>query len=269
MLATRDDSLSEMANSPRHLRQTLQLLCAGALTLGAWGLAGTLAVGFAVNPSALTRSLANGSPTAPWQVGALLLLLVLGAGGVLLARQAVRRQHSPRPAHPAHEVSPGRPRPSTRRRSTRNPISLRTRLFFVAALLLAGTALLASMITEWVGPEASGFGGPGTLLSLVAFAGSLALGVTFAQRLTRWRVDRADAPISLAGDGRPVLALIWWPLTAVSTAVPLLMIAVNALHGATSGSGLPMGIVAIVGVFGFISLPARRPNHLALSPFEC
>lgn len=245
-----------MTNSLWRLWLALQLLCAGAVALSTWGLAAVMVIGFAVNPSALARTFSNGSPTAPWQVAVVLVLLVLGAGGVTLARSVVRRSSAPRPAHPVKKASTAQNQPARRGPSRRSAVNLRTRLFLLAALLLAGIALLASMVTEWMGQEQPGFGGPGTLLTLAAFSGSFVVGVAFAKRLTLWRAERADDPIFLAGDGRPVLALIWWPITVVSTAVPLLALSLNALHGVEVGSGLPAGIVALVGVFGFISLPA-------------
>jgi hypothetical protein len=50
-----------MTQTTRQFSLALQLLCAAALMLVAWGLAAELLLGFAVNPAALDRSMADGS----------------------------------------------------------------------------------------------------------------------------------------------------------------------------------------------------------------
>jgi hypothetical protein len=261
----------------REIWLALLVLCAVLLMVGAWGLAAAFLVGFAVNPDALRRSMDDGSATWPWQVAIVLVLLVVGAGALLLTRRAVRRWKAPRPAI--------RPKATRARRATRQDralasqarreelkkiraenegsVSLRSKLFLLAALVLAIAAVFAGMIGEWRGVNPQGFTGPGSLLAIATLGASFVLGVAFAGRLKVGRAVRATNPLHADDDLRPVLALIWWPITIVAVVVPILVVYFAATRDIDAGSGLPTGITLVVGVFGFISLPAVVSESVA------
>ena len=258
-----------MTPSPRFWL-TAQLIVASTLVVGAWGLAAVSIFGFAFNPAALGRSLSDGTPTWPFQVSAVLVLLLIGALCLKFRRLVARRLTQPmqpmRPMQPMQPIRPPRhkaprgarradnahPRPPRLHSST---ISPRAQRFVLGSLLLASAALLAGMIGEWRGPEPEGLGGLGTLLALATLGGAFAVGVALTHHIQVRRIEAADDPETRPGDGRPVLALIWWPITVVAIGGALFMAGVGALQGVSVGSGLPTGMCLVVGVFGFISLP--------------
>ena len=265
----------------REIWLALLVLCAALLVVGAWGLAATFLIGFAVNPEALRRSMDDGSATWPWQIAIVLVLLLIGAGGILLTRRAVRRWKAPRrPIAPKavrmREVTTplDRAESSAARRAERAEIqrlraanaisvSTRTKLFLLAALALSTAAVFAGMIGEWRGVNPQGFAGPGSLLAIATLVSSFALGLAFTSRLKVGRAARANNPLYADDDMRPILALIWWPITVVSVVFPVLVLYFAATRDIAPGSGLPTGISLVVGVFGFISLPAVVSESIA------
>lgn len=238
---------------PTRIRRGLQLLCGFALLLASWGFAALLALGLALDPTQLGRTTDEGAPLWPWLVGFLVVLLAIGAGGFLLARAAFRETTSLRPA-PAPFSAPVFTQDTSAPHVASTPVSARTKLFLLAVLVLGGAAILAGMVSEWMGDEPQGFAGPGTLLALATLAGSFALGMAFARRMSVARAHRAADPTHVEGDLRPVMALIWWPITLIAVATPLLVILLVAVGHMGPGSGLPTGIILVVGVFGFVSL---------------
>jgi hypothetical protein len=258
-----------MTNTLRAIWLVLLILGAALLMVGAWGLAAVLLLGYTVNPDALGRAMDDGSPTWPWQIGIVLILLLIGAGGLRLTQRAVRRWKAPRPAltpkaprvRRATEkakndtTAPGRRVETAPRAARESQISVRTKLFLLAALALSIGAVFAGMIGEWMGGQPQGFTGPGTLLGLATLCLSFALGVAYANRLKVGRAERATIPMYEDGDIRPVLIFIWWPITVISVFMPLLVLYFAATRDIAEGSGLPTGITLVVGVFGFVSLP--------------
>ncbi|MBG6055215.1 nitrate reductase NapE component [Salinibacterium sp. CAN_S4] len=238
----------------------LQLIITVALTFCAWGLATVAFIGFAAHPEALTRSLPDGAPTWPLQAGGMLVLVAIGIGGVRVVRRIVRRAHQPsaelRPSrHVRDSAVSSRTAGQNRQRPRSAGTDLRSVFLTIATLVIVATALLAGMVGEWGGPKPKGFGGPGTLLAAAAFLGSIAIGWSYAKRLLVARTKSGDVPLAQRSDGRPVLALIWWPIVFVAISGAALVITSGAIVGLSEGTGLPTGVCLVVGVFGFISLP--------------
>jgi MFS family permease len=263
-----------MTTTLRAIWLWLQVLCAAALTVGAWGLAAVWLLGFAVNPSALTRINDDGSPTWPYQAGIVIILGLIGFGGYRLTRVALRRRRAPRPtpqqaraprAAPARRADPLTPAQRIEARAHKRALrrasgpSSRVKLFTLGALILGAVAILSGYVVEWRGEEPQGFASPGIVLSLATLAASFVLGVWASSRLKRGRP--AD-PLDPEGDARPPLMLIWWPSTVVATFFPLLMLYLATTSTMDEGTGLPTGMTVAVGVFGFITLPIVASESL-------
>ena len=233
-----------MTPTSRRLLLVVQLVLAVAVMAAAWGFAALLLLGMVINTEGLAASSDDGAPVWPWIVGATVLSLLLGIGALRFARGAVRRSAEPAPAHPSAE-------PEEKRKT--EPVTLRTKLFLLALLALGTAAVFAGMLGEWLADAPQG-SAPGILLAVATFAASVALGVAYANRLKVWRTQTSDDGDAYR-DLRPELVLIWWPITLVAVLVPLLVLYLTAAGTVSQGSGLPNGIVYVVGVFGFICLP--------------
>jgi hypothetical protein len=237
-----------MTLTSRRFWLILQLVLAVAVMAAAWGFGALLLLGIVINTEGFAASSDDGTPVWPWIVGAIVLSLALGIGALRFARGAVRRSREPiRTEDPAHLSAEPRQKLET------ESLTLRTKLFLLALLVLDTAAVFAGMLGEWLADESAG-NVPGTLLAVATFAASVALGVAYANRLKVWRAETSDEG-SAYRDLRPELILIWWPITLVAVLVPLLVLYLTATNVVTEGSGLPNGVVFVVGVFGFVCLP--------------
>lgn len=246
----------------------------------AWGLGVVGILGFILTPSTLARTLSNGSPSWPFQLAGLLVLWLIGLGARRLARRVQRRRArretaadgSTQPVTLARHRAEVRPRigptePLGRKLHRSIVNTVRSLWGLLAVLALMGLAVLAGMLAEWMGPNPQGVMGAGTLLAVIALGGAFVLGVIFDQRMSAAEAEFSppegslgsegslDSGDPLEADGRPVLMLIWWPITVVAVGVGILILVVNAVFEIGAGSGLPSGLTLAVGVFGFVCLP--------------
>jgi len=132
---------------------------------------------------------------------------------------------------------------------------MRQKLFLLAALALSIAAIFAGMFGEWIREVKQGLPGPAALLALCVLCLSFALGVAFSRRMNAERRAQVDNPIFQASDGRAVLTFIWWPITFLCVAAPLMWLHYTAISTNGPGTGIATGIILVIGVFGFISLP--------------